>query len=876
MVHFFLWIVIAKSTVAFAAPDEGRVVADLQALYDFSESEGDIVHDQSQKDAPLNLRIADLSAVKWIDGGLEVQKPTIIQTVDSPARLIAAIRNSAEATIEVWCQPNNTKQAGPARLVTVSKNSSERNLTLGQDGDKFEVRLRTTRTSTNGIPSLPTPARTAATNLTHIVFVRDKSGATRVYVNGKQVATGNAKGDLSNWDSSFGLAIANELSTDRPWLGTLHLVAVYSRALNQAEVLQNFSEGANGRPSPEKIAERQHRKAAQFFETSVAPILARHCLECHDSSNHENGLDLSKKVAAFRGGENGKVIIPGQSAESAVWVSVEADSMPHQRTPLSSEDKATLKKWIDDGATWTLTEIDPAIYSHNGTNQNFVQRLTIDEYIETVRSTVGVDIEKEARELLPADLRADGFSNTAYNLAVDLKHVNAYGQLAEEIVSRMDVGQFVKRFSNRRKFTDKDMNDVISKVGKWMLRGPIDEREIYAYLGITTTVASAGGTFDEAMGLVVEAMLQSPRFMYRIEGQRGNGSSVRVNEFELASRLSYIIWGGPPDEELLKAADEGRLTGEDVVEQASRMLQDPKAVQQSLRFVSDWLNLNRLQNLSPDVSRFPKWNRQLAQDMRLETLAYFEDVVWAKKLPLSALLNSQVTFASPALATFYGLSQPTGEKSRHEFARYDLSQVSGRGGLLTQGSVLTVGGDDASMVTRGLLVMHELLRGVVKDPPPCVDTTPIPTKPGLTQRSIAMQRITNATCGGCHSKFEPLAFGLEKFNGIGDYHDVDEHGNKLLDDGEILFPGAAAPVKYRSSAELMDLLASSDRVSQSLSWKVIQFALGRPLVAEDAALVDKVHEQSRANGGTWTSLMVSLVSSDLVQKTRTESARIQP
>ena len=83
-------------------------------------------------------------------------------------------------------------------------------------------------------------------------------------------------------------------------------------------------------------------------------------------------------------------------------------------------------------------------------------------------------------------------------------------------------------------------------------------------------------------------------------------------------------------------------------------------------------------------------------------------------------------------------------------------------------------------------------------------------------------------------------------------------------------------MKYRSSAELMDLLASSDRVSQSLSWKVIQFALGRPLVAEDAALVDKVHEQSRANGGTWTSLMVSLVSSDLVQKTRTESARIQP
>ena len=187
--------------------------------------------------------------------------------------------------------------------------------------------------------------------------------------------------------------------------------------------------------------------------------------------------------------------------------------------------------------------------------------------------------------------------------------------------------------------------------------------------------------------------------------------------------------------------------------------------------------------------------------------------------------------------------------------------------------MLTVGGDEASMVTRGLLVLHELLRGVVKDPPPCVDTTPIPTKAGVSQRVIAEARIANVACGGCHAKFEPLAFGLEKFDGLGTYHETDEHGNKLRDDGEILFPGAAKAVPYGSSAQLMDLLAGSERVRQSITWKVTQFALGRPLVAADAAELDRIHKSAQEGGGTYASLMTAIVSSDLVRMTRTERSR---
>jgi hypothetical protein len=300
------------------------------------------------------------------------------------------------------------------------------------------------------------------------------------------------------------------------------------------------------------------------------------------------------------------------------------------------------------------------------------------------------------------------------------------------------------------------------------------------------------------------------------------------------------------------------------------MLQDRRSVERSRQFVSEWLNLARLENLRPSPQKFPDWNAELAADMRNETLAFFEEVVWKEKRPLADLLSAQFTFVTPRLAKHYGLpldKLPPGD----DLTRYDLSSVPGRGGLLTQGSVLTVGGDDASTVTRGLFLMHELLRGVVRDPPPCVDTTPVPTKPGLTQRAIAESRIANKNCAGCHSKFEPLSFALEKFDGLGTFHETDEHGNKLREDGNILFPGEAKPVAYESAAKLMELLAKSDRVQQSLTWKVTQFAVGRPLGAEDAAIVADIHRDAQKGGGTYASLMTAIVLSDLVQRTRTEA-----
>ncbi|QDV88931.1 DUF1592 domain-containing protein [Stieleria magnilauensis] len=866
---------LTLASLAFIAPVAravDRVERGLLVRYDFSENDGQTIVDRSGVGKPLNLEIDRSSRVQRSDGSLVVESSSSIASTQPATKIIDAVKKSNAISVEVWLKPANRSQSGPARIVSISADTSQRNLTLGQDKDFYDIRLRATGSDNNGLPSTSSPKRSLHTKLTHVVFTREAGGKTTIYLDGKRVAGKTVKGNFRNWDHRQRLYLANEATKDRPWLGELHLVAVYDRALSDKDVRQNFAAGSRaGRAA--SSAGYVAKADTLLFDRHVAPLFAKHCLECHDAAIKKGELDLSHKASAVAGGESGKVVVPGKASQSLLWELVSSDEMPKDRPPLSPEEKDSLRNWIDSGAAWPVEAIDPAVYLNEGhAGEVWLQRLTVSEYIATVRSAVGVDIANEARQILPPDLRADGFNNTAYNLNIDLKHVEAYNKLAEIIVSRMDILEFAGRFSKSRKLsTDDTMRDHVAAMGKWLLRGPLDSNEINKYSGIATTVASAGGDFKEAIGYIVQAMLQSPRFVYRIEYQHGDGSSRLVDDYELASRMSYILWGAPPDEDLLRAAEKGELTDRTVVEaHVKRMLKDPRTIVRSEEFVSQWLNLGRLANLRPNAKRFPNWNAQLAADMQQETLAYFKEVVWTQNRPLSDLLNTQVTFATPALARHYGL-QPTDKSTDSKPARYDLTKVPSRGGLLTQASVLTIGGDEASMVARGLFVLNDLLRGTINAPPPCVNTVPPPTKTGLTQRGIAETRIADNKCGVCHTRFEPLAFGLEKFDGIGAYHDKDEHGNTLRDDGEVLFPGTAKPVAYQTSKELMDLLATSERVQQSLTWKMTQFALGRPLVAEDAATVDKIHKTAQQAGGTYSDLITAIVMSDLVQRARTEA-----
>lgn len=864
--QFFNWSICLTAvlfSVSLKAEDK-NLKKHLLILYNFTETKGAII-DHSNRSSPVDLTLTEPNHIDRQPGFLRLKKNTIIQSKKPATALSEAIKKSGELSVEVWITPESTTLNGPARILTLSKNASERNFTLGQDGNKFDFRIRTDESSINGTPSLASEKRSLTKKLTHVVFTRNIKGDSSIYINGRKNSESKLKGKLSNWDNNYRLALGNEFDAQRAWRGSYHKIAIYSKSLSENDVrnLFNSQAGHHGLSLNQSIQEQ----TPSLFEKSVATILSRHCLECHDSISSKGDLDLSQKSTAFAGGDEGPPIIPGNADGSLLWESVAEDDMPKKRTPLTKEEKNILKNWINKGAKWDLTEIDPHLYArHAFKNKNWVARLTREEYSETIRWIFGLDLSRDIKKHLPADLRADGFNNTAYNLKVSLKHIQAYHKIADLVVEKLKITSFVRPFEKCNDLEDKCMNKVIQNMGKWILRRPLEKKEVASYLGITTSVSAAGGQYTDAVKALIKAMILSPQFIYRIEQQPSHGETWNLEPYELASRLSYMLWGGPPDRDLLKAAETGKLENrQEMIKQCQRMLKHPRAIQKSLSFIDQWLHLSRLEHLNPDPQKFPNWNKELARDMKNETLAFFKDLIWEQNRPVSDLLNAQFSYLTPELASHYGF-----DVKHQGMRKVDLKNRPERGGLLTHGSVLTLGGDEASMVTRGLFVMNELLRGVVNDPPADVDTTPVPAKPGLSNRSISENRIKDRACGGCHGKFEPLAFALEKYNGLGAYQEKDHHGNKLREDGMVHIPGAKHPNLFKNSAELMKILASSPRVKKSITSKIVQYAMGRPLISSDARHLEKIYKQSEAGNWTYKSILLALVSSDLVRKISTE------
>ena len=222
-----------------------RVSQGLVAFYDFNEGGGATAVDSSGVVPSLNLTIADPDSVAWGPGTLTLADSTVVSSSAAP-KLVSACQGSNELTVEAWITPDNATQSGPARIVTMSEDTGDRNFTLGQNEDVYILRLRTSATDSNGQPSGYTPPGDASPALTHLVATRSVDGLRRMYVNGRLRGRNRTSGDFSTWDDSWGFGLGNELSPDdRTWLGTFHLVAVYCRALTGLEVARNFFAGAD-------------------------------------------------------------------------------------------------------------------------------------------------------------------------------------------------------------------------------------------------------------------------------------------------------------------------------------------------------------------------------------------------------------------------------------------------------------------------------------------------------------------------------------------------------------------------------------------------------------------------------------------------------
>lgn len=348
------WFLFAIS-FASAGEKPTRVTDGLLVLYNFDRSENNLVQDKSGTGDPLNLRIETPLAVTWRADRLIVNSSVRITSVEPARKITAAVKQSGALTIEAWAKPYDERQAGPARIISMSADPGQRNFTLGQDAGKYDVRLRTTSTDANGTPSIATSGESLKSVLTHVVYTRAPSGAALIYLNGRQQISQQVAGDLSGWSDAFHLSLANELTGDRPWLGELHLAAIYGRALSADEVARNFAAGVRPAIDYAGLLPPASPMKVDFLK-DIQPLLRTRCFECHSAGNEEGGLNLGIRQRVSEGSDSGPVFVKGDSVNSRLIHLVsgleKSSIMPPDGEPLKPEQISILRAWIDQGAVW--------------------------------------------------------------------------------------------------------------------------------------------------------------------------------------------------------------------------------------------------------------------------------------------------------------------------------------------------------------------------------------------------------------------------------------------------------------------------------------------------------------------------------------------
>lgn len=346
-------------------------------------------------------------------------------------------------------------------------------------------------------------------------------------------------------------------------------------------------------------------------------------------------------------------------------------------------------------------------------------------------------------------------------------------------------------------------------------RRPVTDNEIDGLMHFVEQARAQGDSIDHGMQLALEAILVSPRFLFRIE------PATSLDDFQFASRLSYFLWSSMPDEELFGLANDHRLRDPEILRaQIHRMLADPKSRALIDNFGGQWLETRNLDSLQPDPARFPEFTNELRRDMQQETRLFFRSIVHDDR-PISEFIGANYTFLNQRLAAFYGIPNVEGS----DFRRIELPPDSHRGGILTQASVLTVSSYPArtSPVIRGKWILENLLDSAPPPPPPNVpklDETAIGATATMRQR--LEQHRSNPACKSCHARMDPLGFALENYDAIG--HWRTEDGNLPIDASGAL-PNGQTFTGAEGLKQL--LLKDQDRFARCLASKLMTYALGR-------------------------------------------------
>lgn len=485
-----------------------------------------------------------------------------------------------------------------------------------------------------------------------------------------------------------------------------------------------------------------------------------------------------------------------------------------------------------------------------------IRRLNNVEIKNSLRDIFGVEV----KQAFTSDLQRHDFDNQFESLGFTPDFAAALQGAAEEVSAAIG-----PKFSTLVDCNptgaeeNKCAETFITRVGLRLYRRPLTSAERTNLMDLYTAVKT-GRTFEIAIATVAEAMIQSPQFAYRTEmGVPDGGKLASLSPFEIASWLSYGLWRSTPDETLLAAASDGKLSKRtDVQSQATRLLEDDRAKAAFRDFTLQWLDM-----AEPEALRKtdPGFKESTTASMVGETAKFFEDIAWVQEGSLEKLLTENVGYPNAELASLYGVQMG----GNGGFNKVTLPE-SQRAGFLTQPGFIAahMPGGETSPISIGRFVRVGLLCQPL--PPPPAGVPEISQEPSLTTRQRFAQHSTDVRCSGCHALIDPIGFGFEKYDVMGRYRET-EAGMALTGKGELHDTDIDGP--FTGAVELAERLSTSDAVQACFAAHMLKFMLGRDttnpdvrLSIDEATLTSAVKEARMSGSLKVRDLVVALATSD--------------
>lgn len=454
-----------------------------------------------------------------------------------------------------------------------------------------------------------------------------------------------------------------------------------------------------------------------------------------------------------------------------------------------------------------------------------LRRLNRVEYNNTVRDLLGTSLQPADK--LPEDETVEGFDTVGDGLSISLQHIEPLELAAVQLVDELYA---LPATDARRKAVlvcelqagaeATCARQILSSFARRAFRRPIGDAEVAGWLALVDKLKAAGNTYEDGVKAALRAILLSPHFLYMVEKARPAAAGVvaPLNDHELATRLSYFLWSSMPDAALFGAADAGALSADvsKLTEQTQRMLGDPKAAALTDNFVGQWLTLRRLALVEPDSKTFPNYQVSLRDAAVRETELFFGELI-NQNSPIQTLLTADFSFVNQQLGQHYGTPV-----SGAAFERVSLASTP-RVGLLSQTSFLMMNSHPAftSPTKRGAWVLEQLLCTPPPPPPAELMIQPLSAPAeGQSVREKLAEHRRDPSCAACHAVMDPIGLGLENFDAIGAYHDM--QNGKPVD-----ATGVLQETSFSGARELAALLSKDSRLAGCFAKSLLTYAVGR-------------------------------------------------